>query len=228
MLIGSAAGLIVLFRDDGQLLLLGLGRLETTIDAAPLAAMLGFVLLMAVLTCLTLPTVTVLCLSAGYLFGAWPGAVLAWAGALCGATLTFLTLKFIAGDRIRRLLPGGRAGRLVELLERDAFFYLVALRIVPIAPFFAINAAGAMIRVSLRRFLLATGLGLIPLLTVYANVGDSVDTLVEANRIDARSILAQPRVFMPLLALVGATALAWILRRRVTGRQHEDAEACAD
>lgn len=228
ILVASVAGLIVLFRDDGQLLLIGLGRLETAIDAAPPTAMLGFVLLMTVLTCLTLPTVTVLSLSAGYLFGALPGAVLAWTGALCGATLTFLILRFIAGDRVRSLLLGGRAGRLVELLERDAFFYLVALRIVPIAPFFAINAAGAMIRVPLRRFMLATALGLIPLLTIYAHVGASVDTLVEANQIEARTILSQPRVLLPLLGLLGATALGWVLRRRMARNHQAETDALAD
>jgi uncharacterized membrane protein YdjX (TVP38/TMEM64 family) len=225
ILIASALGLLVLFRDDGQLLLLGLGRLESAIEASPLMAMLAFVLSMAVLTCLTLPTVTLLCLSAGYLFGALPGAILAWIGALSGATLTFLVLKFIAGDRVRGHLLGGRSGRLVELLERDAFFYLVALRIVPIAPFFAINAAGALIRIPLRRFALATALGLLPLLTIYVNVGASVDTLVEANRIDARAVLSQPRVFLPLLALLVVTGLGWALRRRIARRQQDDSQA---
>ena len=213
IVLASAAGLYVLFRDDGRLLLELLADLESTIAVAPLQAMVAFVLLMAVTTCLTLPTATVLCLCGGYLFGALPGALLSWSGALGGAVLTFLMIRFIAGERVREFFLRGRARRLIRLIERDAFFYLVALRVVPIAPFFAINAAGAMIRIHLARFTLATALGLVPLMAIYASVGAGVETLVEARQVNAAAVLGQPRVFVPLLGLVALLAFGWTMRR---------------
>jgi len=219
ILAASIVGLYILVRDDGRLLLEGLGLLEARIEAAPLQAMITFVLLMAVTTCLTLPTATVLCLSGGYLFGALPGALLSWVGATMGAVLTFLMIRFIAGERVRELFLRGRARRLIELLERDAFFYLVVFRIVPIAPFFAINAAGATIRIRLDRFALATALGLVPLMSVYAGVGAGVETLLEANRIDPAAVLARPRVFLPLLGLLALLSFGWAMRRWIQRRE---------
>jgi uncharacterized membrane protein YdjX (TVP38/TMEM64 family) len=218
ILAASTVGLYVLIRDDGRLLVEMLGLLEARIAAAPLQAMVAFVVLMAVTTCLTLPTATVLCLSGGYLFGAVPGALLSWIGATIGAVLTVLMIRFIAGERVREFFLRGRARRLIELLERDAFFYLMMLRIVPIAPFFAINAAGATIRIGLPRFTLATALGLLPILTVYAGVGAGVETLVEAHRIDPAAVLAQPRVLLPLLGLLALLCFGWAMRRWVQRR----------
>lgn len=217
----SAIGLFLVMREEGRLLMAMLGSLEMQITETPLRAMAAFVALMAITTCLTLPTATVLCLSAGYLFGAGTGAVLSWVGALTGAVLTFLMVRFIAGERVRAFFLRGRGAHLIELIERDAFFYLLALRIVPIAPFFAINAAGAMIRVSLARFAVATGLGLIPLLSIYAGVGAGVDTLVEANQLDGWTLITQPRVIVPLTALlalvVGGMLFRHWLKRREAG-----------
>lgn len=218
IVLASATGLFLLLRDDGQALMSLLATLEAQIRDAPLATMLAFTVLMAITTCLTLPTATVLCLSAGYLFGAFNGALLSWIGATTGAALTFLLVRFIAGERVREFFLRGRAAGLVEMIERDAFFYLMALRIVPVAPFFAVNAAGAMIRISLGRFVLATGLGLLPILAIYASVGAGVDTLVEANELDGWSLLARPQVFGPLLALAalvltGGFTRRWLKRR---------------
>ncbi len=218
ILLASAVGLFVLMRDDGRVLLELLAALEAQILQTPLRAMAAFVVLMALTTCLTLPTATVLCLSGGYLFGAFAGAALAWSGALAGALITFLMIRLLAGDRVRRLLLRGRGARLLGLIERDAFFYLLALRVVPIAPFFAVNAAGAMLRVSAARFVLATGLGLIPLMSIYAGVGAGVDTLVDAQRIDGWSLLRQPRVIGPLAGLLALLVAGWLFRGRLARR----------
>ncbi len=219
ILLASAAGLFLLMRDDGRVLLELLAALEAQVLEAPLRAMAAFVVLMTVTTCLTLPTATVLCLSGGYLFGASAGAVLAWSGALAGALLTFLSIRLIAGDRVRRFLLRGRGAHLIDLIERDAFFYLLALRVVPIAPFFAINAAGAMLRISPGRFALATGLGLVPLMSIYAGVGAGVETLVDAQQLDGWSLLRQPRVIGPLAGLLALLLAGWLFRRRLIRRQ---------
>lgn len=218
IVLASAVGLFLVLRDDGRLLLSMLGALEVQISETPLRAMAAFVLLMAVTTCLTLPTATVLCLSSGYLFGAGTGALLSWIGAVAGAVLTFLMIRFIAGERVRAFFLRGRGAPLLELIERDAFFYLLALRIVPIAPFFAINAAGGMIRVSVVKFAVATALGLIPLLSIYAGVGAGVDTLVEANQLDGFALITQPRVIVPLLALLALVLVGMAFRHWLTRR----------
>ena len=219
LIAASALGAWMLSGENIDGLLALLERLEYRSEFRPLSTAVAFTLIFALTTGLTLPTATLLSIAAGYLFGTPVGALVAMIGALSGALITFLGMRFIAGERVRNFLLRGRTRRLVHLLERDAFFYLLALRVVPVAPFFAINAAGAMIRISTCRFLLATGLGLAPIVLVYAGVGAGVGTLLEAGRVSGPEVLLRPRVLLPLLALLlilmlGILARSVVLRRR--------------
>jgi len=215
----SAAGAWMLTGENVDGLLALLERLEFRSEFRPFSTALVFAAIFALTTALTLPTATLLCIAAGYLFGTLTGALVSMAGAMGGALMTFFGVRFVAGERIRTFLLRGRTHRLVRLLERDAFFYLIALRVVPVAPFFAINAAGAMIRVSARRFALGTALGLAPIVLVYASVGAGLDTLIETGRAAGPAILLRPRVLLPLVALIvvlllGLAARGMVLRRR--------------
>ena len=198
-------------------------RLEARSIDRPWSTALAFVLLFTITTALTLPTATLLCVCAGYLFGTLNGALVSVAGGVGGAAVTFLTVRFLAGERVRDVLMRGRTGGLVQVLERDAFFYLFAFRTVPVAPFFAINAAGALLRISTRRYLTATALGLAPITLIYASVGAGLETLVEAGRVSGPEVLARPRVFVPLLALIVAMAAGMLVRRAVQRRRQRRA-----
>ncbi|MFU8878601.1 MAG: TVP38/TMEM64 family protein, partial [Wenzhouxiangellaceae bacterium] len=164
---GSAAELVALIE-----------QLETRAHARPGITAVYVAAIIAVTTATTLPTATLLCLVSGYLFGTFTGTLVALAGMLAGASITFLTVRFAVRERMRSWMSRGRRKRLLDLIERDSFYYLVAFRIIPVAPYFAINAAGAMIRITLKRFLTATTLGLVPIILVYTSVGAGVETLV--------------------------------------------------
>lgn len=227
LLAATALGAWMMSGENIEGLLALVERLEYRSEYRPLSTTAVFVVIFALTTGLTLPTATLLCLAAGYLFGLTVGSIVSMAGALGGALITFVGMRFIAGERIRNFLLRGRTRRLLQLLERDAFFYLLALRVVPVAPFFAINAAGAMIRISLRRFLLATALGLVPPVLVYVSVGAGLETLLGAGRVSGPEVLLRPRVFVPLLALVlvlvlGVLARSVVLRRRRRRGAHQE------
>jgi len=223
LLIGATAvGAWMLSGENIDGLLALIERLEYRSEYRPATTALVFALIFALTTGLTLPTATLLCLAAGYLFGVIVGSIVSMGGALGGALITFAGMRFIAGERVRNFLLRGRTKGLVHLLERDSFFYLLALRVVPVAPFFAINAAGAMIRISARRFLLATGLGLTPLVLVYVSVGAGLETLLEAGRVNGPAVLLRPRLLLPLLALLVVLVLGVMVRRIVLRRRRRE------
>jgi len=197
-------------------------RLEARSVGQPVSTALVFASIFALTTALTLPTATLLCICAGYLFGAATGTLVSLIGALGGATITFVTVRFLAGERVRDFLLRGRSQGLIHMLERDAFFYLVVFRIVPVAPFFAINAAGALIRISPHRYLLATALGLAPITLIYASVGSGLETLIESGRLRTPALLREPRIILPLAALA-AVLVAGLLGRRSVQRRRRAA-----
>jgi uncharacterized membrane protein YdjX (TVP38/TMEM64 family) len=180
------------------------------------AMMLAYVIAFAVLATLTLPVGTLFCLAAGYLFGMPTGFALALTGALISASLTFFLVRRFGGRKVRENLARGRTAPWLRSLERDATWYLILLRIVPVAPYFAVNAAAAVTGIGIVHFLVATAVGLVPTTIVYAAIGAGLGSLVEARDMLGPDILLQPEIGLPLLALVAIIVASWVIRRRLT------------
>lgn len=196
-------------------------RLEARSLDYPFSTAVAFAGLFALTTALTLPTATLMCLFAGFVFGTAIGTLVSLVGALGGAAATFVTVRFLGGERVREFLLRGRTSGLVRWLEADAFFYLVAFRIVPVAPFFAVNAAGALIRISAARYLTATALGLLPITLLYASLGAGLESLVENEQLEPGAALEDPRISLPLagfaVMLAATLAARRVVRRRRNG-----------
>ena len=110
--------------------------------ADPLLAALGFVAFYAVATALSLPGALFLTLAGGFLFGTWLGGLLSVVGATSGAVALFLIARSALGAALR-----DRAAPWLQRLEagfrRDAFSYLLVLRLVPLFPFWLVNLVPA-------------------------------------------------------------------------------------
>ncbi|MEM1080280.1 MAG: VTT domain-containing protein [Pseudomonadota bacterium] len=209
-----------LLDNDARLLFDYLAMLERWVQQQPFWTAVALVLVLGISTAATLPTVTVMTMTAGFLYGTVIGAALSMLGSILGALITFIVVRKIIGERVRNYASSGRLSGLVRLIERDAFFYLMGLRIVPVAPFFVLNAAGALIRISLPRFLLATGLGLIPILFIFAGVGAGLDTLIGAQDI-GMDVFLEPEVLWPLLALVGLILIGATTKNVIRTRRQD-------
>jgi uncharacterized membrane protein YdjX (TVP38/TMEM64 family) len=180
------------------------------------SAALVYVLGYAALVALSVPGGLVLTVTGGLLFGALLGAALAVVGATIGATGVFLIARTAVGDALQRR-AGGAAARIAAGFRRDAFNYLLVLRLVPLFPFFAVNLAPALAGVPLRTFVIATFLGIIPATFVYASVGAGLGSLVEAGGEPSLAGVLTPEILVALggLALL---ALVPVLYRHVRGR----------
>ena len=169
----------------------------------------------AVLVALSLPGGAVLTFAGGFLFGTWVGGMCAVIGATLGATALFLAVRAGLGpNTVGGLAPsaGPFLARLEAGFRAHAFSYLLALRLIPLFPFWLINLAPALAGVGLPTYLLATFIGIIPATFVYASLGNGFGKVVEAP--DA-NVLFKPGVLLPILAL-GVLALVpvWYQRWR--------------
>lgn len=207
--------IVVAMAGTGQEWLLGmLHTLEQGARENFMATLVIFVGAFALLATLTLPIATLFCLAGGYLFGIPVGFLAALAGATAGAAVTFLLARLIGGPGVRRRLLAGRAERWLIVIERDATWYLILLRIVPIAPFFAVNAAAGVTGIGFVHFMVATTIGLIPTTIVYSAVGAGLNSLVDARDMLGPQMLLRPGIGLPLLGLGLIIAASWIFRRR--------------
>jgi uncharacterized membrane protein YdjX (TVP38/TMEM64 family) len=160
------------------------------------------------------PGPAVMSVAGGVLFGTWLGGAAALAAMTAGGVVVFLACRTAFGD-----WAAHRAGAAIARIEagfsRDAFAYLLALRLMPAAPFFMVNLAAGLARVRLATFVLATAIGSAPSAFVLAGLGAGLDGVIRRHeRLDA-SLLARPDIAIPLgaLAVLALAPPAWRLWR---------------
>ena len=183
------------------------------IEANYLLSLAGFFIAYALATAFSFPAASVLTIAAGLFFG-WlaAGAVVAFAATL-GATALFLAARSAFGDVLHRGL-GERVARLADGFEKDAFGYLLVLRLAPIFPFWVINIAPALFNVPVRAYVAATFLGILPGTFAYAYLGTGLDSVLAAAREAGREVsigdLVTPQITIAfaVLALVAAIPTA--------------------
>ena len=142
----------------------------------------------------SLPGGLLLSLTCGFLFGRWVGTVLVVFAATIGAALLFLAARYVFADAARRRL-GALGEKINAGFTRNAFSYMLFLRLVPAFPFFLVNLAPAFTSISLRTFVAATFIGIIPGTFVFVNLGetlghiDSLQGLVSWETLGAFALL---------------------------------------
>ena len=183
-------------------------------DANLAIAALGFAVLYLLAVAFSLPVALFLTLTGGAVFG-WLAVPLILTGATLGAGIVFIAARTIFADLAR-----ARAGPFIARLEAgfsaNAFSYLLALRLIPVAPFWVMNIVPAFSRMSLGSFLAATFIGITPATTVFVSVGRGLDHVLAVGRTPDLQVLASPAILGPLAAL-GLLALLPVLWRRFRG-----------
>jgi len=175
-----------------------------------LSSPLIYVLAYAVLTALAVPEAAIITVAGGLLFGIVFGGVLAIIGSTAGAIVLFLAARSAFGTaRVAR--TGGRLTRIRAELQRNGFHYLLAVRLIPLFPFWLVNLAAALAGMRLWSFIAATLIGIIPATFVFASIGAGVgDVLASGNRPDLSLILSPP-ILGPLVGLgvLSLLPIAW-------------------
>ncbi len=158
-------------------------------------------------TALSLPGATIMTLAGGLLFGSLMGTVLVNIGATTGATLAFLAARYVLRDWVE-----GKFGQRLALMQvgfaRNAFSYLMVLRLIPLFPFFLVNMLSGLTRVRLGTYVAATSLGIIPGSFVYAYAGRQLGTINSLKEIASPSVLVA-------FTLLGVLSLIPVLYKRI-------------
>jgi uncharacterized membrane protein YdjX (TVP38/TMEM64 family) len=182
----------------------------------PLAAPLAYLALYTAAVAVSLPGAVLLTITGGFLFGATLGTTLTVIAATTGATLIFLAARSAFGGLLR-----GRAesalGRMEAGFRRDAFSYLLVLRLVPLFPFFIVNLVPAFLGVGLGTYVGATLIGIVPATLVYTLAGCGLGSILESGgEFSLKSVLT-PEMLAALLGLA-LLALVPVVYKRFAGR----------
>ena len=169
----------------------------------------------------SLPIALPLTIAGGAILG-WIAAPLIIVSATLGACIVFIAARTILSDLLR-----ARAGGFFEKLEagflKDDFNYLLAMRLIPAAPFWVINIVPAFTQMKLSRYALATAIGIMPGSTIYVWVARGFDHILAAGQQPDLGLFASPQILGPLLGL-GALSLVPVIWRRLKQRNSKEIE----
>ena len=163
-------------------------------DANPVLYISGFFILYVAVTGLSIPGAAIMSLIAGALFGVLMGTIIVSFASTMGATLAFLSARFVLRDWVQGKF-GERLRAIDEGLEKDGAFYLFTLRLIPVFPFFVINLLMGLTRIKTRTFFWVSQLGMLPATIVFVNAGTQI------SYIESTSGLVSPTLIASFVAL---------------------------
>ena len=178
-------------------------------------------------TGMSLPGAAALTLMYGWYFGFGEGLVLVSFASTLGATIAFLTSRYLFRDAIMNRF-GDRLTKFNESLEREGPFYLFTLRLIPAVPFFVVNAVMGLTPLKTRTFWWVSQIGMLAGTAVFVYAGSSVPklaTLAEKG-VNAAFSSTQMAQIIAAFVLMGSFPLIarWAIKFWKTGAAEQTAE----
>ncbi|MCW8335065.1 TVP38/TMEM64 family protein [Vibrio paucivorans] len=180
-----------------------------------LIAAISYFLAYVAITAFSIPGAAVVTLLGAALFGFWTSLLLVSFASTIGATLAFLSSRYLLRDWVQNKF-GEKLQVINNGVEKDGAFYLFSLRLIPVFPFFLINLLMGLSPISTSRFYLVSQLGMLPGTAVYLNAG------TQLAQIDSLSGIVSPTVLISF-ALLGVFPIIakWIMARiKVSPKAH--------
>lgn len=186
------------------------------VEAYPLLAPTFFALFYIAAVATSFPAASLLTVAGGFLFGWLLGGALVVVSATVGATLLFLAARTACGDLVKSRL-GDRAARVAEGLEKDAFGYLLILRLAPVFPFWLVNIVPAVFNVPIKTYVGATALGIAPATFAFAYLGHGLESALVSAAESGQDLtladLVTPQLTLAFAALALVVAIPVVVKR---------------
>lgn len=146
------------------------------------AAALLFVAVYVVSTALSLPGASLLTLAGSAVFGVAWGLLLVSFASSIGATLAFLSARFLLRDWVERRF-GDKLASLQAGMKKEGALYLLSLRLIPIFPFFLVNLLMGLTPIRVSTYYWVSQLGMLPGTFVYVLAGSELANLTSTGNI---------------------------------------------
>jgi len=159
---------------------------------------------------LTAMPITLLIVATALVFGPVPAFAYALCGSLIGAALGFGIGKALGREAVRRL-AGARLNELSRRLGKRGLLAVIAVRVIPVAPFTVVNLVAGASHIRLRDFLLGTVLGMAPGM---AAVSMFSDRLLAAVLNPSPTTLVLLAIVVAIIAAFAIAARWWFVRHR--------------
>ncbi|MBT9553665.1 MAG: FAD-dependent oxidoreductase [Hydrogenophaga sp.] len=182
-------------------------------ETQPLQLALGFFLVYVAVTALSLPGATIVTLAGGAIFGLGWGLLIVSFASSIGATMAFLTARFLLREPVQSRF-GQRLADMDKGIEKDGAFYLFTLRLIPVVPFFVINLLMGLTKMKAWTFYWVSQLGMLAGTAVYVNAGTQLGQLDSLQGILSPGLLGS-FVLLGLFPLIARKIVEAVQKRKV-------------
>jgi len=174
-----------------------------------------------ILSCVFMLPGSVLTLGAGAVFGVVKGSVIVSVASTLGATAAFLVGRYLARDRVGRMIEGnGRFRAIDEAVGREGWKIVGLTRLSPAFPFNLLNYAYGITTVSLRDYFFASWIGMLPGTVMYVYLGSLAGSLATLGGQGGGRTPAQWALYIVgLLATVAVTVYVTRIARAALAKQ---------
>jgi uncharacterized membrane protein YdjX (TVP38/TMEM64 family) len=180
----------------------------------PLAP-IAFIAIYVVACVLFLPG-SILTIGAGVIFGVLRGSIYVSIAATLGATAAFLVGRYFARDWVAAKLEGNSKFKAIDhAVGREGWKIVLLTRLSPVFPFNLLNYAYGLTRVTLRDYVFASWVGMIPGTILFVYIGSlSGDLARAASGETARTPAMWALDAIGLLATIAVAVYATRIGRR--------------
>ncbi|EEF59973.1 TVP38/TMEM64 family protein [Pedosphaera parvula] len=165
--------------------------------------------LIYILACVLLIPGSILTLGAGAIFGVVKGSILVSIGATLGATVAFLIGRYLARNAIARKIEHNEKFSAIDKAVAAQGWKIVLLtRLSPIFPFTLLNYVFGLTRISLRDYVLASWIGMMPGTVMYVYIGSLARLAGERTRTPAEWALYGIGLIATVVVTIFVTRIA--------------------
>jgi uncharacterized membrane protein YdjX (TVP38/TMEM64 family) len=185
----------------------------------PVESLAVYMLAYAAVCALCLPFNLVTTLAGGLMFGPWVGGAATVVAGTVGSLGAYFAAHTALGKPLLRMAEkqGGALEKAMKGFGKNAFAYVLSLRLVPVFPFWLVSLAAGVASPPVWAFALGTGIGIIPASFIYAGLGSGLGKAFASGAPVHLSVIFAPHILLPLLGLA-ALSLAPIVVARVRKR----------
>ncbi|WP_368192140.1 FAD-dependent oxidoreductase [Aeromonas sp. s8] len=173
------------------------------VDSHFVSASLLFVLIYVLSTALSLPGASLLTLGGSAVFDVGWGLLLVSFASTIGATLAFLSARFLLRDWVTARF-GDKLATFQSGMAKEGAFYLLSLRLIPIFPFFLVNLLMGLTPIRVSTYYWVSQLGMLPGTFVYVLAGSELGQLTSTGNILSPGLM----VALTLLGL-----MPWLVKK---------------
>jgi uncharacterized membrane protein YdjX (TVP38/TMEM64 family) len=167
------------------------------------------VLLNLLLCPMLLPTLVI-----GFIFGKWAGTLILLFGNTLGGALLYLLAKTFFSELIREKFAT-KFSRFIEFFNKNEMVYFMFFRFIGGGgtPFPIQNVLPVLFNISVKNYIFATFLGLIPTTFVMTALGSGIENVIEQNaELDFLSVFLSPEIYLPILGFFIILILSFVLK----------------